>query len=173
MTEKCFICLKSTKNRVCSSCTCSAHLRCWYMYCDTKPVIQYWIYDVEIPTEYDVPDSNNYPIDCPICKKKIERYCIFTRSMTIEAKGTILKILVEHYIKKMKKTRSLLKKKEYLYFICRQIVTHKNIYKSVCTDINNGSIYKQLILFGCRSEQARLYMKQIYGVRWKKSKRSR
>ena len=75
MYDKCFLCLNNTSNKICRTCNCFCHPKCWgeYLQNITNPIM--------------ILDS----IKCPICKKDIINVKSLTRNDTY--------ILRKHYFK--------------------------------------------------------------------------
>jgi hypothetical protein len=63
--SNCFVCLNKSKNKVCGTCECFAHPRCWGEYLKNSTNVTTLIFPTKVVVQ------TPYWTDCPICKRNI------------------------------------------------------------------------------------------------------
>jgi hypothetical protein len=76
MSEKCFLCLSNTSNKICTKCKCYSHPRCWGKYLQNTTSVTTIIY----PNHCSI--MTPYSIKCPCCRSEISNVKSLTRSDT-------------------------------------------------------------------------------------------
>ena len=76
MTSHCFLCLNKCNLRVCPTCSCVAHVKCWgeYLNKTSQLILQFG--------ENDILVSSPMHTSCPQCRKQIPAVKPITRSQT-------------------------------------------------------------------------------------------
>lgn len=92
MSEKCFICLNNTKNKICSMCKCSAHPACWGSYLKNTTNVVTFVY----PNYCSI--MSPYTTRCPICRKNIGNVKSLTRSDTRNGRGQALILTIRNML---------------------------------------------------------------------------
>lgn len=80
--SNCFVCLNKCKNKICPTCQCFAHPKCWGEYLQHSTDVVTYIY----PTHIII--STPFNTVCPQCKSKINTVKSTTRSETAYARKT-------------------------------------------------------------------------------------
>lgn len=88
-TNICFICLDFSPNKVCNTCECYAHPKCWGKYLESNIKFSTFIFD----SSYSVVSK----ISCPICKTANINPKRLTRSDTVMSRLTILNLDIMMY----------------------------------------------------------------------------
>ena len=102
-SNRCFVCLEKTSNRVCKSCKCYAHPSCWAKYVKTKNNLEFY-------SSLDTADVMIVEVEnltCPQCRKSMNVNNTVTRSKTFSAKCLyILKKIID-FIDEMEYIRNI------------------------------------------------------------------
>ena len=80
--SNCFVCLNKCKNKICPTCQCFAHPKCWGEYLQHSTDVITYIY----PTHIII--STPFSTVCPQCKSNINTVKSTTRSETVFARKT-------------------------------------------------------------------------------------
>jgi hypothetical protein len=76
----CFICLDKCNNKVCNTCNCCAHHKCWGKYLKHKTT------NYLIITDENISISTPLSVECPQCRQNINRLKPVTRADTYIAR---------------------------------------------------------------------------------------
>jgi hypothetical protein len=138
MKGDCFICLNDTRNKVCSTCNCFCHPKCWGKYVKEKTDVVTYIYPKKIMMKYHLY------VKCPICKTQIGNVKPLTRSDTLFSRRSYITMIISNRIKDMRETdcednkKEIAKKLDLLLIKNRKIIpTNCMLYKLVKDYINN------------------------------------
>jgi hypothetical protein len=82
MSHDCFVCLSKAKNKVCTTCECYAHSRCWGKYLEETSNVLTYIYQERTII------STPFYTKCPQCRGNIRNVKTVTRSNTKFARRT-------------------------------------------------------------------------------------
>jgi len=86
----CFVCLENCSNRICKTCSCTAHPKCWGEYLKNQRDV-YPIIDIVGDLNIFVTETN-----CPVCKS-ISSEKALTRSEIFSSKLKYLQDIVYYY----------------------------------------------------------------------------
>jgi len=125
--ESCFICLEETSERVCNTCRCYAHKKCFYEYINKNFKI---IGEIERNNSY-IDLSIYGEIFCPICKIKLKHNKPLTRNDTFYFRNKFLLYILDYYIFLLDMTEDIYTCQKYLDKICKILVKHKEIIKKI------------------------------------------
>lgn len=98
MSDKCFICLTATRNKVCGICKCYCHPGCWGKYIKEKTDISTYICSQKVEMKY------NLYVRCPICNSQIGNIKPLTRSDTLFLRRSIISVIISNKLKNIKRT---------------------------------------------------------------------
>lgn len=151
--NNCFICLNSCTNKVCPTCTCVAHPKCWGKYVNNE----YYTYSTIINAQLVV--ITPYDLECPICKSDILYTKPLTRSAARDGEERFIKMFMYSYFKALSTIQNPNYAEEYLTFILKFIIPRRkfwidnknlvNIVKSALHDMSwwNMSNFYHLEIF--------------------------
>jgi len=80
----CFICLNKSTNRVCSTCKCFAHPKCWGEYLQNSTEVYTYVFPNQVVI------STPLGLQCPQCRQNINNIKPITRSDTIFARSIVI-----------------------------------------------------------------------------------
>uniref|UniRef100_A0A6C0H309 Uncharacterized protein n=1 Tax=viral metagenome TaxID=1070528 RepID=A0A6C0H309_9ZZZZ len=160
MNRDCFVCLNNTKNKVCTTCQCYAHLRCWGKYLKNFTKVTTYIY------EKDILISIPLYAKCPQCSCDISNLKPVTRSDTRFGRRTFLLLRYQNMMELAGTIQDISKR----YMIFRnmfELIAHnKNLIRCKVGGIKfKNTIKTKLIYLHVSGEWkfANLYHLKIFG----------
>ena len=106
MTNTCFLCLDIANNKVCKTCKCYAHAKCWGEYLHDQSRIITLVYDTYCSI------LSPLSVKCPSCRGKIKNVKPLTRSDTKSGRNFALHVKIEQTVDDLSTTNDIYKKKE-------------------------------------------------------------
>jgi len=123
--ESCFICLEETTERICSTCKCYAHQKCFYKYVNKN-------FKISGEIEYSntsIMLSVGGDLYCPICNIKLKYNKPLTRNDTFYFRNIFLIDSLDYFFIKIITENNTYILEEYLNKICKLLIRNKNIVK--------------------------------------------
>jgi len=132
MPRDCFLCLDTTKNKVCTTCQCYAHHSCWGKYLNNYTNVITHIYEEEIIITVPLYAK------CPQCSGSIANIKPITRSDTRFGRRTVLRVRCQHMFEAAEIPENLSIKFAIFRNIFEIIAQNKNL-------LRNGRSLKNMI----------------------------
>jgi hypothetical protein len=132
MSRECFVCLNTTKNKVCTTCECYAHYHCWGKFLKNYTNVITYIYEEEILITVPLY------VNCPQCNRDIANVKPVTRSDTRFGRRTFLRIRCQNMFDYANLTEDLVKKSAIFKNIFETIFDNKNL-------LRKGSSFRNMI----------------------------
>ena len=151
----CFICLINTTERICDTCKCYAHKKCFYQYIKNNSRVFANITKIHNYLELDIGNK----LDCPVCKNELNYVKRLTRNDTYMFRIECIIYVLNHYLKQINDVEDMNTMENILENICKIIIEHKTTIKG---DKRILPIIKKLLKVSmCPS--ANLYHFEIFG----------
>ena len=157
MSRDCFLCLNTTKNKVCTTCECYAHHRCWGKYLKNYTHVTTYIYEQEILITVPLYAK------CPQCSGSIGNVKPITRSDTRFGRRTFLRLTCQNMFEDAEMAQDTTSRVAIFRNIFEIISQNKNL-------LRGGSSFKKmvktkLIVLHCSGEWdlANFYHLKIFG----------
>lgn len=157
MPRDCFLCLDTTKNKVCTTCECYAHYSCWGKYVNNYTNVITYIYDEEIIITVPLY------IKCPQCSGDIGNLKPITRSDTRFGRRTILRLRCQHMFEAAEMPENVSKRFAIFRNIFEIIAQNKNLLRGG-RSLKNMIKLKLLVLHNSGEWKfANFYYLKIFG----------
>ena len=157
MYSDCFVCLNSTKNKVCTTCECYAHYHCWGKYLKNYTNVITYIYEQQILITVPLYAK------CPQCSGNIANVKVVTRSDTRFGRRNFLRIRCQNMFAYADSTGDLVKRSAIFRNIFETISHNKNL-------LRGGGEFRKMIRIKLISlhnsgdwESANFYHLKIFG----------
>ena len=156
LSRDCFVCLSKSTNKICKTCKCYAHFKCWGEYLQNTTCVVTTVYDdsVEIYTPYNSK--------CPQCRSNIKNVKPTTRSDTDYPRMCLFIMTYKNLLILISETKSKTKK----------FILYKKLFDSIIDNsklVKNDFLFKENISQNLRSlyedgwKPANLYHRVIFG----------
>ena len=146
----CFICLDYTPNKVCGTCECYAHPKCWGKYIQNNIEISTLIFN----NFYEIISR----INCPICKTINNNAKLLTRNDTILPRMAMLNLEIIFNLEIVTNDNE-----DIIYDnIFKIIDENKNLIKK-CESLDNFVQKKLINLYNDGWKKANIHHLKIYG----------
>lgn len=156
MPSNCFVCLKSTRNRVCRTCRCSAHPRCWGEYVNKSSLVLTYLFPSKVLV------TSPLSVKCPECRGRISTVKPVTRSDTAFARYVAL---ISEYITildELAMAGNSQMRDELLHELFRDLVSNHQLLKG--TSINEAVRQRLIDLYRDQNwKAANLYYLSLFG----------
>lgn len=123
MYDKCFMCLNNTSNKICSTCNCFCHPKCWGKYLQNITTITTIIY----PNHCSIMVP--YSTECPICKKDIGNVKSLTRNDTYIGRKQYFTMNIRNTLLHIKLSPDIETKEKLAKLIFNLIIDNKKMMK--------------------------------------------
>lgn len=131
--NNCFVCMEMTTNKVCNTCNCVAHRKCWSEFINNTNIVELLTID-EDDGHSSLHLKHRMHLNCPVCRSEINTIGVVRRSQTKASRLTALSVRLNEYVNEYDVNDPFitLDKMMHLFMKHKTIVRSDNELSSTC-----------------------------------------